>query len=193
MRSLIRINVGCGASPMQGWVNLDIRSLPGVDVTRDVVTEGLPYDENAVDEVYAGHFLEHIPEHQTPGVLGEFLRVLRPGGVLTVVTPNWRAAAAMYVRGEMNLSALYYGIALGLGEYILGWDQGNGSEQNPDTRILEHEAISLPHRNAYDPEKLFEVVSRAGFVGVCPVDIETNPYVVSRAPWQCGVRAEKPC
>jgi predicted SAM-dependent methyltransferase len=52
------------------------------------VLEGLPYDDNSVDEVRAHDFLEHIPIGQTIQVVTEIWRVLKPGGIFESMTPS---------------------------------------------------------------------------------------------------------
>ena len=49
-----RLHVGCGTEAIPGWINVDNRSLPGVDRVLDV-TAGLPFSNLA--SIYAEHFL----------------------------------------------------------------------------------------------------------------------------------------
>lgn len=35
-----KLNIGCGSKNIQGWVNLDLKDIPGVDVVHDI--ENLP-------------------------------------------------------------------------------------------------------------------------------------------------------
>lgn len=67
------------------------RNAPAQDAT---VTPWQAYGEDrwladgAVDEVYASHFMEHIPKGQPIiDVMNEAWRVLRPGGTFTIVLP----------------------------------------------------------------------------------------------------------
>ena len=80
-----RLHVGCGRERLDGWVNLDNQSLPGVDLVTDV-TEGLDFAD--VEAVYAEHFLEHLTVDQALDFLLECHRVLRDGGLLRLTTPN---------------------------------------------------------------------------------------------------------
>jgi SAM-dependent methyltransferase len=55
------------------------------------VMELLPWKpECSFDGVLAFDILEHLPERQLPGVLGQIARILRPGGRLLVSVPNTR-------------------------------------------------------------------------------------------------------
>jgi predicted SAM-dependent methyltransferase len=80
-----KLHVGAGRARLEGWVNIDIQQIPGVDVVADV-TQGLQF-ENA-DAVFAEHFLEHLAITDAIKFLLESHRVLAPGGWLRLSTPN---------------------------------------------------------------------------------------------------------
>lgn len=67
---------------------------------------GLPFREEAFDGLVAYHSIIHVPREEHGRVLGEFARVLRPGGRLLVTTgvepwegtnPDWLDAGAEMV------------------------------------------------------------------------------------------------
>lgn len=94
----IRLNLGCGTDIRRGYVNIDVRALPGVAVVSSV--EKLDYADGSVDEVYARDILEHFPIGKTVPVLREWLRVLKPGGKLTVRCPDLRTICHRYMHGQ---------------------------------------------------------------------------------------------
>jgi hypothetical protein len=81
----IGLHVGCGRKRLEGWINVDLQSLPEVDHVLDV-TRGLPFSD--VRHVYAEHFLEHLAVEDALGFLLESCRVLAPGGWIRLSTPN---------------------------------------------------------------------------------------------------------
>jgi len=84
-RTRPRLHIGSGKARLEGWVNIDIQRLPGVDVVADV-TEGLLF-ENA-EAVFAEHFLEHLAVDDALKFLLEAHRVLGPNGWLRLSTPS---------------------------------------------------------------------------------------------------------
>ncbi len=80
-----RLHIGCGQEAIAGWVNIDIRKLPGVDHVLDV-RQGLPFQN--VEAIYAEHFLEHLPLEDGLALLRECRRALAPSGILRLSTPN---------------------------------------------------------------------------------------------------------
>jgi predicted SAM-dependent methyltransferase len=83
----IRINLGCGYAKITGHVNIDNRADVEPDLICNVI-DGLPYENNSVDEVRAFDFLEHIPIGKTIKVITEIWRVLKPGGKFESFTPS---------------------------------------------------------------------------------------------------------
>ncbi len=81
----VGLHVGCGRKRLEGWINVDLQSLPEVDYALDV-TRGLPFSD--VRYVYAEHFLEHLAVEDALSFLLESFRVLVPGGWLRLSTPN---------------------------------------------------------------------------------------------------------
>lgn len=70
---------------LEGWTNVDIQALPGVDVVADV-TQGLHFTD--VQAIFAEHFLEHLPLDGAINFFLEAHRVLVPTGWLRLSTPN---------------------------------------------------------------------------------------------------------
>lgn len=77
----VTINLGAGASPLAGALNLDF---PEWDGERD----GIPVPDGTVDSVVAFHFFEHFSGANAMRLLRECERVLKVGGTLTAVTPH---------------------------------------------------------------------------------------------------------
>ncbi|MCC7328319.1 MAG: methyltransferase domain-containing protein [Burkholderiales bacterium] len=88
MRVSVRLNLGCGRHPIEGWVNVDIAALPGVDVVADLDacrTTPLPFADDSVSTMLMTHALEHI--HDTLALMQELHRVAKPGALLTLRCP----------------------------------------------------------------------------------------------------------
>ena len=81
-----KLNLGCGADIKEGYVNLDSKKLPGVDVVWDIEKLPLPFQNEEFDEVLANDILEHID--YIP-VLKDLHRILKVGGKLTVRVPHF--------------------------------------------------------------------------------------------------------
>src|SRR2546423_1722268 len=85
--SLLGINVGCGHFPMRPpWLNVD--SDPSTPAHLHESWPPITLTDNVVDDIYAGHFLEHLSKEDGAFFLRECYRVLKPGGRLGVLVPD---------------------------------------------------------------------------------------------------------
>jgi SAM-dependent methyltransferase len=90
MTAPLRLNVGCGHEVLPGFVNLDVRAVPGLGLRADVLR--LPFADSVASVVHAGSLLEHFADPCV--VLDELHRVLRPDGRLIVRVPALGTNAA---------------------------------------------------------------------------------------------------
>ena len=82
MADPIKLNLGSGGVDLPGYTNID-RATGG---------EAYPlkdYADNSVGEIRASHLLEHFSHTQTAVVLAEWVRALKPGGLLKIAVPNF--------------------------------------------------------------------------------------------------------
>ncbi|MCM0640331.1 class I SAM-dependent methyltransferase [Cellulomonas wangsupingiae] len=149
----MRVNLGCGHVPLDGYVNVDNRDLPGVDVVADV--RHLPFEDGTVDEFFSSHFLEHFPQEQLRRVVLPYLRdKLAPGGRMRAVVPDIDAMMREYVAGRYP-----YG---DLREVVYG-----GQDYDGDF-----------HFNMFTPESLSALLAELGFVDI---DVPTRGRVNGRS------------
>lgn len=80
-----KLHVGCGATHLDGWINIDMFNGDAVDYVVDV-RYGLPFRE--LSFVFAEHFLEHLPYRNAARFLRDCRAALAEDGVLRLSTPN---------------------------------------------------------------------------------------------------------
>jgi predicted SAM-dependent methyltransferase len=118
------------------------------------ISDPLPFAAASVDWVYAEHLIEHVPLPVAVGWLTEVRRVLAPGGVLRVTTPDLRR----YVEGY-----------LGDGRFFAGHRRrlhaaGVGPPMPTRPAFMFNQLFYLyGHRWIYDLEELRYVLAEAGF------------------------------
>lgn len=95
--SLRCVNIACGTSYLPDWINLDYSPV-APEVIRADLTGRLPLADSSVDVVYSSHFFEHIPVSLTAGFLQECRRILKPGGSLRLVVPDFENVCSEYLQ-----------------------------------------------------------------------------------------------
>lgn len=102
----MKLHLGCGKRFIPGFKHVDIQEFPHVDIVSTI--ESLPMiPDESVDLIYNCHVLEHFNRKQIPGVLAEWYRVLKPGGVLRTAVPDFKQCAALYLAGEATLEQIH--------------------------------------------------------------------------------------
>ena len=93
----IRLNLGSGHIPLPGYLNVDRRELPGVDIVADV--DHLPFETGTVSEIFSAHLVEHFPQERMRRQLLPYWRdLLCQGSVFRAITPD--AAAMIAAAGQ---------------------------------------------------------------------------------------------
>ena len=134
----VRLNLGSGHVPLEGFVNVDMRELPGVDVI--ALLDDLPVHEGSVAEIFSSHVLEHFPKEElTRRLLPYWRSLLRPGGTFRAVVPDIAAMASGYSSGTIGFETFR--------EVLYG-----GQEYNGDT-----------HYNGFSAAHLSSLLVDAGF------------------------------
>ena len=164
----LRINVGCGKPPWQlvGFINID--QDPDVQPNEVCDILDLPYEKETVDEIYAGHILEHFNWKEGEAALRYWYGLLKPGGKISVVVPDFDYLIERYAKNPSP----------------------ERLRELNDTYIYSYSQKS-PHKYAYSAALLQEVMTTAGFVDLkrMPVD---HRYFTIPVLWQVGYEGVKP-
>jgi len=91
---MIKLHLGCGWRNFgNDWTHIDggdYDHLDDHDITK------LNFDNNTVDLIYASHVLEYFDREEVNGVLGEWSRVLKKGGILRIAVPDFQSMVKLY-------------------------------------------------------------------------------------------------
>jgi predicted SAM-dependent methyltransferase len=108
----IVLNAGCGYPSPQNlharfhsseWREIRVDIDPAVEPDFVCsITALTPIASRSVDAVWSSHNLEHIYQHEVPSALGEFARVLKPGGAILLTTPNLQKAAEFVAQDRLE-------------------------------------------------------------------------------------------
>jgi predicted SAM-dependent methyltransferase len=90
------INLGCGSRFHPDWVNADIAPL-APSVMQCDLSQRLPFQDCDFDFVYHSNVLEHIRREDAPSFMHECFRILKPGGILRVATPDLERICQLYL------------------------------------------------------------------------------------------------
>jgi len=155
----LKVNVGCGDSPLADWTNVDVYSAPNIfywDCRRS-----LPFDDQSVDIIFAEHVYEHFDHPlETGPFLAECRRCLRPAGVLRIIVPDAGRYLSLFSQG-LDAFVPVRPLSVsgdGFRDHCLGTKYETPMELINVVFRQGHE-----HKFAYDAETLRLYLHRAGF------------------------------
>lgn len=141
------IHLGAGGHHIDGWINVDL--LPaGVDVLANFA-QPLPFRSGAADLLHSEDLLEHLDADVGKQLLRECHRILKPGGVMRLLTPDLRA--------------LVLTIYIDSAHEQLAWCRQLLGADGPYEALNMHLRMNGDHRFVYDEEHLTSVLEGVGF------------------------------
>jgi len=179
------LNVGCGYPLRQKlhrhfhgpeWreIRLDLDPAVQPDIVCSI-TDISPVAADWVDAVWSSHNLEHLQRHEVPLALAEFLRVLKPHGLLLLTLPDLQQVARLVAEDRLEESA-----------YV--------SQSGPITpldMIFGHTASLargnqfMAHRTGFTARSLHKLLIEAGFVEVSlRQGTSFDLWATGYKPWQ---------
>ena len=87
-----KLNLGCGKVIKEGYINLDIVPMEGVNVIHNIENTPLPFKNNTFDEVYASHILEHVKNFMP--LMEDLHRVCKKDAVIKIKAPYFASTSA---------------------------------------------------------------------------------------------------
>lgn len=96
---MVALNLACGVYYISNsnWVNVDWEANSS-DVKQMNLSKPLRFVNEKFDLVYTSHFIEHITYLQAEMLLTECYRVLSPGGVIRIITPDFEKICREYLK-----------------------------------------------------------------------------------------------
>lgn len=85
----LRLDLGCGRRKREGWTGVDSNPAVKPDVLHSLEVFPYPFADSSVDELVMDNSLEHL--HEQLKVMTELHRICKPGALLTLHVPYFRA------------------------------------------------------------------------------------------------------
>jgi hypothetical protein len=128
---------------------------PGI--VRHDVRRGLPYRDGEVACIYSSHMIEHLARWQGLALVRECARVLEPGGLLRLATPDLSVVIDEYRAGDRSESPTAADAFMSkLATYA---DRPGGTL----ARVAHRLSTGAPHQWLYDNESLVLLLRDGGF------------------------------
>lgn len=166
----IKLNIGGGGIEYKGWLNVDFYD-KRADILMDI-SKPMDFDTDSVSEILASHVFEHLNPYRVNDILKEWIRILKPGGKLSMELPDIEQLCKRFVTANVGqrygiLNAIYGSVNT----------SGEGDPGN----------ITSPHLFGWWPQSLYDHLANAGFV-----NIKFMPEQIPHPESNMRVEADKP-
>lgn len=96
---MVALNLACGVYYISNsdWVNVDWEANSS-GVRQMDLSKPLRFENKKFEFIYTSHFIEHITYRHAEVLLSECYRVLSPGGVIRIITPDFEKICREYLR-----------------------------------------------------------------------------------------------
>jgi predicted SAM-dependent methyltransferase len=91
------VNMGCGSTYINGWINVDGNPLRKKDLWLDVRSKW-PFGKESIDGVIAAHIIEHLYDEELSFFFKELRRVVKKGGFVHLEVPSLEILIENYRR-----------------------------------------------------------------------------------------------
>lgn len=174
----MKLNMGASRNwHAKGWTVLDHK----IENRREYGdAANLPFDDESCSVVFTSHMTEHIPHLKIDKVLSEINRVLKPNGVLRLLSPDLEKIAKAYASGDEKFFQLASSedetmrTDLGFGGMLANFIVSPGQDTALFNRDLTEFIGGYAHLYLYDFKMLNILLGKHGFK-----DIKQMPFCES--------------
>ena len=172
-----KLQLGCGRNWLEGWLNSDYFPRNS-DILQLDVTVALPFENDTFDYIFSEHVIEHISYPEGAYMLEECFRVLKPGGVLRVGTPDLaflvnlyrEDEAARHSRTQLQQEFLEYFLANEIK------DREINAPVDFDTYLINKFVRAWGHEFIYDEKSLRHMMKTLGFTEITRCEVMESAH-----------------
>lgn len=139
---MVKLNFGCGHVKFDGWVNVDMDPAVRPDVLVDLGAT-LPFRDGVASHIHSEDFVDQLELDHGYRFFRECHRLLAPGGVMRILTPDLGKLVGYYCRGDRELVSLWNdSVGLPLRTGTLGEVLNLGMRLGGHTFLYDHETFA---------------------------------------------------
>jgi predicted SAM-dependent methyltransferase len=167
------IDIGSGPHPKaDANIRVDVHQWPGVTHIHDLNVLPYPFEDNFADKIYLGDVIEHMFYRHAPAVLKELHRILKPGALLDITTPDleWVFDALMHNDWKERTMGVDW-----LNRRDTDWESAMDYVYGGFRHDQEFAIPGMGHVNGFNEEYLGKLLNEAGYTYVKRHPDERNP------------------
>lgn len=153
----MKLNLACGDDIREGYLNIDLYN-DKAEMKYDVLNM-LQFEDNIAEEILSYHIIEHFDVITADSALAEWYRLLKPGGIFKIETPDLWHTCKAFIEWPNEFKSFLYGHM-----FAKAWLPGE------------------THKFLYTEEELVSKLLRAGFHTIVRTEPDSS-YYHARNKW----------
>lgn len=171
-----KVNVGCGNSILDGYINCDSRYTKGVDLICSAweLSKFIPFK---LEYIYCRHMLEHLTLKEVQATLDDWYKVLDINGCIEIIVPNLPFHINQFLNGTWSIDDLNqshsnasWGIA-----GLYGWQR----ECDPMSSNYNNSYWDV-HKIGFDEKLLRFLLMKTGYANI-KIEIKDDVHLIAKA------------
>jgi predicted SAM-dependent methyltransferase len=153
-----KLMLGAGSNLRPGWLLTDIAPQSSTVMYLDV-TKPFPFDSEMFEYIHAEHLIEHLSWSDGLRMLRECRRVLTPGGIIRIATPDLATLLGLYYEQQHD----------DLGRRYIEWITDLTLADVDDYKaafVINNAFTNFGHKFLYDRELLELALTKAAFIDI---------------------------
>lgn len=175
MSQPLKLYVGSGTDSRQGYINCDIRPLPGVDLV--CPAWDIPLYARELTAIYSRHTLEHLTDQELRLTLDRWFDALATGGVVEIIVPNIRFHIRQWLEADWQKEGIPFTKSNERWAFagFFGW-------QNDCDPLDPHYNPSYwdVHKSGFDESRIRYLLENSGFAAI-ETEIQDQCHLFARA------------
>jgi predicted SAM-dependent methyltransferase len=152
-----KLQIGAGPTILSGWLSTDINPDHPKAVYLDA-TKVFPFEDNTFNYIFCEHMIEHVPYNSGLSMLKECRRVLKPGGIMRITTPDLEVLIGLYLQNGNPLNERYI-------EWITDTFLSDISVYKASF-VINNAFHAWGHKFLYDGDLLAMTMQKTGFTNI---------------------------
>lgn len=162
----MKLNLGSNKFVLKDFINIDKIGYLGVDRILEI-KDRLDYSDETIEEIYMGHFIEHLEVEDVINLLKDCYRMLKEDGKITIIIPDFEKIFQQFDFKTANQLVMARNVP---------------KEINPSGE-------EDPHKSLWTDYYLINILKEIGFKDI--ITLENSPHLTSRVEWQSIITARK--
>jgi predicted SAM-dependent methyltransferase len=164
-----KLQIGCDTNLLTGWLNSGISLKEcwfGIYLDAG---KPFPFPESSFNYVFSEHLFEHLNYQQATNMLKESYRILKPGGVFRIATPDLQFLIRLYQEPDQPIHQQY-----------IEYSAKQGNIPPSSVFVINRFHTAWGHQIIYDKETLTNMLEMTGFKDVCSCEVGHSKHSALR-------------